>query len=250
LLRPAVSSGRRPAVLCIHQHAGQYHLGKSEPAGLAGNPEQFYALELACRGFITLSPDALCFEDRRDDRLPGRAFETFEFTRRVSLGSNLQAKYVWDHQRALDYLVSRDDVDADRLGCIGHSLGGQQTLFLTALDDRIRAAVSSCGFASLTTIFRDAINHNLAAYVPGLAAEADLGDVLALVSPRPFFVASGRADRIFPIDGVEASIDIARSAFARDGVADRLEFATDPGGHSFTREFQAAGYAFLEKWLA
>src|SRR5690242_15324948 len=66
LFLPAQGGGRKPAILCQHQHAGQFALGKSEPAGLAGNPQQFYALELARRGYVTLAADAICFEERRD----------------------------------------------------------------------------------------------------------------------------------------------------------------------------------------
>src|SRR5437773_1356900 len=102
--RPGLRPGRRPAVVCLHQHAGQFELGKSEPAGLAGNPEQHYALALARRGYVTLVPDQLCFEERRDDRLEGNLYERFEFTRRVSYGSSLQAKYTSDNVRGLDYL--------------------------------------------------------------------------------------------------------------------------------------------------
>ena len=244
LLLPARARRGRPAVLCLHQHAGQFDLGKSEPAGLGGNPEQHYALELARRGFVTLTPDHLCFEERRDARLPDAQFERFEFTRRVTLGSTLQAKLTWDAIRAVDYLRERPEVGR-RVGCIGHSLGGQQTLFLAALDRRIAAAVSSCGFASLATIFRDGINHNFAAYLPGLGERGDMGDLLALVAPRPFLVVAGRADRIFPIDGLEAAIERAHSVFP----ADRLRFETEPGGHAFTDRLRTLAYEWLERWL-
>src|SRR5262249_3992886 len=188
-----------------------FDLGKSEPAGLAGNPQQHYALELARRGYVTLTFDQICFEERVEPALAGNLFERFEFTRRVTLGSCLQAKMTCDAMRAVDYLLQRPEVNG-RVGCIGHSLGGQQALFLAALDERIAAGASSCGFASLSTIFRDHVNHNFGAYVPGLGAVADLGDVLRLVAPRAFFAGFGRTDRIFPIDGVEATIAHARSA--------------------------------------
>src|SRR5688500_1613253 len=200
LLLPGRPRRGRPAVLCLHQHAGQFDLGKSEPVGLAGHPEQRYAIELARRGFVTLTPDHLCFEERRDARLPDGQLERFEFTRRVTMGSTLQAKMTWDAVRAVDYLRERREVGR-RIGCIGHSLGGQQALILAALDRRVAAGVSSCGFATLATIFRDGINHNFAAYLPGLGERGDMGDVLALVAPRPFLVVAGRADRIFPVDG-------------------------------------------------
>lgn len=240
----------RPGVLCLHQHNGEYELGKSEPAGLAGNPEQAYALELAQRGFVTLAADALCFEERRDERLPGRALETFEMMRRLTIGSCLQAKYSWDACRGLDYLASRVETNPRRLGCIGHSLGGQQALYLAALDRRVRASVSSCGFATLATIFRDAINHNLAAYVPGLGQTADVGDVLALAAPRAFLALAGRADRIFPIDGVEAAVARARGAYDTASTRDRLALEIAPGGHGFAGEQRERAYAWLERWLS
>jgi dienelactone hydrolase len=245
LLLPARPRRGHPAVLCLHQHAGQFDLGKSEPVGLGGNPEQQYALELARRGFVTLTPDHLCFEERRDPRLPDAQFERFEFTRRVTLGSTLQAKLTWDAIRAVDYLRERAEV-GPRIGCVGHSLGGQQALLLTAFDRRIAAGVSSCGFATLATIFRDGINHNFAAYLPGLGERGDMGDVLALVAPRPFLVVAGRADRIFPIDGLKAAIARARPSFPES----RLAFETEPGGHAFTDRLRALAYEWLERWLA
>jgi len=249
LFAPTRQRPGRPAVLCLHQHAGQFELGKSEPAGLAGNPEQHYALELARRGFVTLAPDHLCFEDRRDPRLPDAQFERFEFTRRLTLGSTLQAKLSWDAMRALDYLRARPEVGGP-IGCVGHSLGGQQTLLLAALDRRVAAAVSSCGFSTLATIFRDGINHNFAAYAPGLGELGDMGDVLALVAPRPFLTVAGRADRIFPIDGLEAALDRAARAYRRAGVPERLAVDTEPGGHAFTDRLRALAYDWLERWLS
>jgi dienelactone hydrolase len=245
LLRPVAGDGPGPAVLCLHQHAGQFELGKSEPAGLAGSPQQHYALELARRGFVTLTFDQLCFEERQNPQLAGNLYERFEFTRRVTFGSCLQTKMSWDAMRALDYLSARPEVDPGRLGCVGHSLGGQQALFLAALDERIKCGVSSCGFASLATIFRDHINHNFGAYVPGLAKRGDLGDVLALIAPRPFFVGVGRNDRIFPFDGVEATIATARSTFPDR----RLELMVEEGGHAFTDAMRERAYAFLDRHL-
>ncbi len=246
---PRSRVGRGPAVLCLHQHNGQFELGKSEPAGLAGNPEQFYALELARRGFVTLTFDFLCFEERRYSALEGAAYERFEFTRRLVGGSTLQAKMAFDAARALDYLASRPDVDPARIGCIGHSLGGQQTLFTTALDERIAAAVSSCGFASYRAIFRDAINHNFSAYVPNLLARGDFGAVLSLVAPRPFLVAVGNADRIFPYDGIVESFEAARRVYEENEAGERLELIAVDGGHGFTDYLRAKAYAWLERWL-
>lgn len=238
-----------PAILCLHQHNGQFDLGKSEPAGLAGNPEQFFALELARRGYLTLAPDFLCFEERRHPRLDGAAYERFEFTRRLVDGSTLQAKMLFDAMRAVDYLLTRPEIDPARIGCLGHSLGGQQTLFTAALDERISTAVSSCGFASYRTIFRDCINHNFSAYVPNLRSYGDFGDILALVAPRPFLVAVGNADRIFPFDGIVESVETARAHYRALGVAARLELVAVDGGHGFVDALRERAYAWFDRWL-
>ncbi len=238
-----------PAVLCLHQHGGQFHLGKSEPAGLAGHPEQAYALALARRGYVTLVADFICFEERRDPAFEGNNHERFEFTRRLVEGSTLQAKMLFDTMRALDYLVARPEVDPGRVGCIGHSLGGQQTLFTAALDERIAAAVSSCGFASYRTIFRDRINHNYSLYVPDLLSHGDVGDVLALVAPRPFLAVVGNADRIFPFDGIQESIAVAARRYQALCAGDRLELVAVDGGHGFVESLRERAYAWLDQWL-
>ena len=248
---PKAGTARLPAVLCHHQHAGQYEVGKDGPAGLGSTEDQHYALELARRGYVTLAPDALCFNERQDPthRLKGAECERYEALHRLTRGQSLQGKYVWDARRALDYLVSRPEVDRARIGMIGHSLGGQETLFTTAADTRIKAAVSSCGFASLAVLERDRIIHNFALFVPGLAEAGDYGAVLALIAPRPFLVAARTADPIFPRDGIEATVTAARAAYAALGAADHLGTFYEDGGHEFSPAMREAAYAWLDRWL-
>jgi dienelactone hydrolase len=237
----------RPAILCVHQHHREFHLGKNEPAGLAGNPEQFYALELARRGYVTLAPDLLCFEERQHPTLRGQDYERFEATKRLTEGSCLQAKMLWDLKRGLDYLATRREVNKSRIGCLGHSLGGQETLFLSALDRRVAVGVSSCGFSSYRAIFDAAINHNFAAYVPGLTHHGDLDRVLSLVAPRPFLALAGSEDPIFPLPGVRATVRGARRAYGQR--ADRLRLNVFPGGHGFSAPMRDAAYAWFDLWL-
>lgn len=239
--------GPHPAVLCIHQHNREFHLGKREPAGLAGNPEQAYALELARRGYVTLAPDAIGFEERQHPVLRGQDYERFEATKRLTEGSCLQAKMLWDLMRGLDYLTARREVDPRRVGCLGHSLGGQETLFLSAVDRRVAAAVSSCGFSSYQAIFDAAINHNFAAYVPGLLRHGGVGRVLGLAAPRPFLALAGGEDPIFPLAGVRATVRAARGPYAR--AKDCLRLRVFPGGHGFSAAMRAAAYAWFDHWL-
>jgi dienelactone hydrolase len=251
ILLPKEASTRHPAILCHHQHGGEFQVGKDGPAGLGSDAAQHYALELARRGYVTLVFDALCFNERQDatGRLKGGDYERYEAMYRITEGKSLQGKYVWDTRRALDYLETRPEVDASRLGMIGHSLGGQETLFTTAVDTRIRAAVSSCGFGSLRTLKRDRINHNYALFVPALANQGDYGAVLGLVAPRPFFVAARTEDPIFPKDGIEETVAAARRAYVALGATDRLGTFFEPGAHAFSPTMRTAAYAWLDRWL-
>jgi dienelactone hydrolase len=248
---PARGGPRFPAVLCHHQHGGQFGVGKDGPAGLGSTPDQHYAIELARRGYVTIAPDALCFGERQDPagNLKDGAYERFEALHRLTEGKTLQGKYVWDARRALDYLEIRPEVDPGRLGMIGHSLGGQETLFTTAADTRIRAAASSCGFGSLRTLKRDRILHNFALFVPGLAEHGDYGALLGLVAPRPFLVAARTQDPIFPKDGIEETVAAAREAYRAAGAEDRLGTFYVEGPHEFSPALREAAYAWLDRWL-
>jgi predicted esterase len=128
-------------------------------------------------------------------------------------------------------------------------LGGQQTLFLTALDQRIKVAVSSCGYSSFAALIRDHINHNFAAYVPGMLLQGDVGDLLASIVPRPYLSLHGQDDPIFPIDGVRQSQKIAQTAYQAAGIPERLKFDEFSGGHTFLSPQRELAYQWLERWL-
>lgn len=259
LLTPhgAVPPGGWPALLAVHQHAGQYDLGKAEPAGLTGDPMYAYGRELCQRGYVVLCPDLLCFEERRPThathaarrKLEGAAYERFEFTQRLLTGSCLQTKYLHDLTCAVDLLASLPSVNRERLGVIGHSLGGLQALWLAWYDVRIAVTVSSCGFGLLRTLVRDGINHGFATYVPGLLTVCDLDLLAAAVAPRAFLLTAGERDPLFPIDGVRAVVAAAQRQYAAAGVPERFEAILFAAAHSFPDEVKAHAYAFVDRWL-
>jgi dienelactone hydrolase len=246
-----------PAVLAIHQHDNQYDLGKAEPAGLAGNAMYAYGQEVCKRGYVVLCPDLLCFEDRRpayevrqaNSTLDDAGYERFTFTRYILAGSCLQTKYLHDLTCAVDVLASLPGVNRERLGVIGHSLGGLEVLWLMWYDARITAAVSSCGFGLLRTLVRDGINHGLAMYVPGILEVCDLDALVAAVAPRAFLLTAGETDPLFPIDGVRAIVEKAQIAYTQEGVPERFGATLFPAGHSFPDDVKAAAYGFLDNWL-
>jgi len=147
LLVPKHINRSVPAIFAHHQHASQFHLGKSEVVGLKGDADQAYASELAKRGYIVIASDALAFEERNWSNPSGYA-EYYELATRLVQGRTLLSKCLHDVSVALDYLVARPEVDPLRIGFIGHSYGGKMAIWAPALDNRIRASVSNCGCVS------------------------------------------------------------------------------------------------------
>jgi dienelactone hydrolase len=257
LPRGAAPTNGWPAVLAIHQHDNRYDLGKSESAGLAGNAMYAYGKELCQRGYVVLCPDLLCFEDRRapfdvlqaNNAMDDAGYERFEFTRYLLIGCCLQTKYLHDLTCAVDLIISLPVVNQERLGVIGHSLGGLEALWLTWYDARIIAAVSSCGFGLLRTLVRDGINHGFATYVPGILEVCDLDSLVAALAPRAFLLMAGETDPLFPIDGVRSIVEKAQHQYTKEGVPERFGAIIFPGGHSFPVDVKAAAYDFLDHWL-
>lgn len=257
LLLPRNLKDRNPAIIASHQHAGEYYLGKSEPAGLSKNSMYHYGLDLCLRGYVVLCPDHLGFEDRRPQEfqrvenrhLDGGNYERLLFCKYILSGSSLQAKYVSDLSRGVDFLQTLDFVDTDKIGAIGHSLGGQETLWLTWYDSRIKAAVSSCGFSQIKTIIRDGINHNFAMFSFGFLNVGDVGDLVCDLAPRPFMMTNGTEDAIFPLDGVHEIAKAAVKTYTDRGAGENFKSIVFEGGHSFPQEVKDEAYRWLDKFL-
>jgi dienelactone hydrolase len=257
LLLPKNILGKNPAILCSHQHAGEYYLGKSEPSGLSKNSMYHYGLDLCLRGYVVLCPDHLGFEDRRppeykraeNDNLDGGNYERLLFCKYILEGTSLQTKYLSDLSRGVDFLQSLKFVDAERIGAIGHSLGGQETLWLTWYDSRIKAAVASCGFSQVRSIIREGINHNFAMFSHGFLKYGDISNLVCDLAPRPFLMTNGKNDAIFPVDGVSEIAEAARKAYAEKGLTNHFKSILFEGGHSFPEEVKEQAYNWLDRFL-
>ncbi|WP_049904408.1 alpha/beta hydrolase family protein [Natrialba asiatica] len=247
----------RPGVLAVHPHAGEFAVGKSDPAGLSETAAYHYGVECCRRGHVVCCPDLLCFEDRRPaerERTAGTApagadYEKFVAMDRLLRGSSLQAKYLSDLAAALDILEAHDSVAPDSLGVLGHSLGGQEAAWVAWFDDRVDAAVVSSGAARLAAVQREQITHNFALYVPELLTVGDMDDVLADAAPTPLLVTHGTEDGIFPPDSVRRLGDTVSDAYADAGVSERFELTFFDGGHEFPADVRSNAYAWLDRWL-
>ena len=242
VLIPNHSSEPAAAVFCHHQHAGEFDIGKSEVAGLAGDPDQAYAVELAERGYVALAPDAIAFEERNWSTRPGHA-AYFELATRLVTGRTLLAKALHDVFSGLDYLQTRPEVDAARLGFIGHSYGGRMAIWAAALDERIVASVSNCGCVN----YRDSLDRDLGIQmefcIPAILDHGDVEDVVKLVAPRALLLQATSDDKWSR--GAEEIFNYAALSFPND----MLQLKAWPGGHVFTQEMRNAAYVFLDRRL-
>lgn len=232
-----------PAVFCHHQHASTFDLGKSEVVGLAGDPDQAYAHELAELGFVTMAPDAIGFEERNWSA-DGRTDVTrFELSTRLVQGRTLLAFGLHEVSVALDHLGSRAEVDPSRIGFLGHSYGGRAALWAPAFDHRIAASVSHCGCIPFRHSYTRDTGVQAEFVVPGFAVDHDLEDVIACFPPSTsLLISAGTADKWRRgADEVFAG--------ARRALGDRVELALYDAGHVFTADMRARAYAFLRDRL-
>ena len=226
-----------PAVAVWHQHNGEYHLGKSEPAGLAGAPMHHTAVALAREGYVVLCPDALCFEERQDptERLKGGNYERFEFLRHVVRGRSLAWKSVLDMRRAVDLLCERPEVQSDRLGCYGHSMGSTHAWLVGPLEPRLRCVVGNCCLPTYEAIEAEHLLHCFPNFVPGWAPFGDTPDIAALIAPRALHLNLGETDTGSPIASARRGLERIARAYEAAGAADRFTSFVEPDtGHVLT----------------
>jgi dienelactone hydrolase len=194
-----------PAVVAVHQHDDSFAVGKSEPAGLAGDPDMAYAIAMARLGVAALVPDLTAFEDRQRAWPSGADGERLEAFHLLALGTSLQARHVQDVALCVSWLIAQDDV-AEGIGLIGHSLGGQVAFFAAACDERVRAAVISCGLGTVESFHAAGVVHNPAWYVPGIIPAGDSPAIAAVTAGQSFWISAGARDPLFPLHGVERAV--------------------------------------------
>jgi dienelactone hydrolase len=235
-LVPAAPPPWPVAVVAVHQHNGEFQWGKSEVAGLMGDPDQAYGLELALSGIPVIAPDLLGFEDRQRSAPDAQYAEHIAAWRMVAKAATLQGSHTNDVALATSWLIDQPGVGG-RVGVVGHSLGGQVAFFSLVCDPRLSAAVVSCGVGTLGSFESQGVSHNPAWYVPGLEAVGDVPAVAATISEQRLLVSAGSNDLLFPEYGVREVVDSLAP-----GVG---ELRTFEGGHAFPGSVRSAALGWL-----
>jgi dienelactone hydrolase len=285
VLIPKKATLPAPGVVVLHCHGGFYLWGKekvveleNEHPALSEFKQQLYdgrsiGTELVRRGCVVITIDMFYWGDRRmlladdppsyrDSHLMTRE-DIASFNRRSQQNEQLLARslftagitwpgvMLWDDIRTLDYLASRPEVDAGRLGCVGLSVGGYRSFLLAALDSRIKAAVDVGWMSSLASnIERHVINTiGFSFHIVGLYRYLDLPDLAALIAPRSVFVINGSRDALFPLAGVEAAFKKIEQCFRKAGVPERQRCRLYDAPHQFNLSMQADAWQWLDQAL-
>jgi hypothetical protein len=226
-----------PGIAVWHQHNGEYHLGKSEPAGLAGNPMHHTGVSLVKEGYVVLCPDALCFEERQDPTgiLKGGEYERFEFLRQVVRGRSLAWKNILDMQRAIDLLCDRPEVVTDKIGCYGHSMGSTHAWLVGPLEPRLKCIIGNCCLPTYEAIEEEHLLHCFPNFVPGWKKYGDTPEIASLIAPRVLHLNLGEKDSGSPIESATRGVYRIAEAYKQAGVPDNFSFFIEPDtGHVLT----------------
>lgn len=244
LPKDASKTSKVPAVLCLHQTT---KIGKEEPAGLGGNPNLHYALHLAERGYVTLAPDYPSFGEYRYDFDPKHGYVSGTM------------KAIYDNVRAIDLLQSLPEIDPERIGCIGHSLGGHNAIFTSAFEPRVRCVVSNCGFTRFHKYYGGKLKGwTSSRYMPRIDREYhnspdevpfDFTELVAALAPRPFLASAPVRDDNFDVSGVKDAITAAKPIYKLFGKEENLRANYPDAAHDFDAPTRKVAYDFLDEHL-
>ena len=238
------------AVLIFHGHnpSVQYILGNYPDQATAEQHrlvDNNYAQATAQKGYLVCAVEQRGFGQRLSGNPQGgRSCRHLAFSYMMQ-GRTLIGERCWDGMCAIDYLRMRDDLVPRRLGCTGNSGGGTTTLWLSAIDERITVSIPSCYFCSFKASIMD-MTHCECNYVPGILALAEMGDLAALIAPRPLRVIAGQEDPIFPVAGVREQFQTVRRAYQLLEAEEKCSLAVHPGGHAYNH---ALAHEWLAKWM-
>jgi len=245
-VRPMEQSGPAPVVLYNHAHGGDYALGKRELVdGRGALQAPPYAQVLTGLGYVALGIDHWAFGERAG-RSEGEIFRQMLWDGQVMWGM-----MVHDSLRALDYLAARPDVDTGRIATLGMSMGSTMAWWVAALDERVRVCIDICCLTDFDTLVesRNLEGHGIYYYVPGLRKRFSVGQINALIAPRPHLGLAGIYDRLTPPAGLDRIDAELRSVYAAAGAPDAWRLSRYACGHQETAGMRAEVVAFLEAWL-
>jgi dienelactone hydrolase len=275
-----------PGIVVLHDHGGFYMWGRekvvsteNEHPVLAQFKQQYYSgrsicNELVHQGYAVIAIDMFYWGERRyvlpGDPLAWRerppsitAQQIAAFNARSAQNEQLIARslltagvtwpgvMLWDDIRTLDYLASRPEVDRNRIGCVGLSVGGYRSFMLAALDARIKAAIDVCWMTAFASQIKQHVTHTMGVtfVIPGMYRYFDLPDLAALIAPRALMVQMGSRDGLFPLSGIQAAFKKIDRCYQKVGSPDRQMCMLFDAPHQFNDKMQPRAWEWLKRWV-
>ncbi len=247
LLIPKGVSAPCPAIIC-HHSSGNFAAGKDE---MVDEARPSIGVELVRLGYVVMAPDAFGYGERRSPHSNGAAYDAAytlqQYTVLLLRGETMLRHLISDISRAVDYLLTRPEVDSARLGFIGQSYGARMALWAAAFEPRLIATVAHGSLMSYRETVRQGNWFQIEFVVPRLMQVADLHDILSLVAPRPFLLSTVVGDA-HSTDAAEI-YQRALLTYQRLGVPQRLAHYVYPRGSGFEPAMRYKAYTWLNSWL-
>ncbi len=252
---PTNRRGRVPAILAMHGH------GSSKENIIGTEPSSQTVVDVLIRqGYAVMAIDGY-FNGERKGTGPAGKLEVMArgsdqemslFKLNLWLGRTLWGMMLRDEQIALDYLTSRPEVDPERIGAQGMSMGSTRSWWLAAIDDRVKAVVGVACFTRYEDLIavRQLRAHGIYYFVPGILKHFDSEGVMALIAPRPFLALTGDRDAGSPPEGIKKLEQILSRVYSLYGQADRFQSIVYPEtGHVYTDDMKEKMVAWFNKFL-
>ena len=243
---PKNTCGKTPVILFNHSYGGNYHIGKDELLNSASYMyKKCYAEELTECGFSVLCIDEWGFGERR-----GRT-ESEIFKEMLWNGQVMWGMMVYDSIKAIDYLYTRQDVDSERIGTLGMSMGSTKAWWLSALDTRVKVCVDICCMTDFQSLIetQGLDGHSGYYYVPKLLKYFTAAQINTLISPRPHLSLNGIYDRLTPKKGLDIINKELKKIYKEDSAEECFELKKYHTAHLETAEMRKETIKFLNKWL-
>lgn len=267
LLLTPKTKGPHPAIVLLHDHGSKFDIGKEKMIRPWGDSAQlasaqawsdkffsgkFIGDELAKRGYVVLSIDAIGWGDRGPMSYEQQQALASNF---FNLGRSLAGTMAYEDMRTVDFLATLPSVNQKRIGVLGFSMGAYRAWQLAALSDKVAATAAISWFGSyqgLMTPGNNVLRGQSAFYMlhPGIANKLDFPDIASLAAPKPMLLFNGGKDKLFPSDAVEQAYNKVHAIWRSQNAEPRLVTRNWPAlGHVFYQEQQAVVFPWLDRWL-
>jgi dienelactone hydrolase len=241
LLTPLKARRPLPVVVCLPGHGrgvddivGIDQHGNDRTARVGYQYD--FAVQVAEQGLAAVAIEPMAFGCRRDARTKAKGPEAYACQPAAGsallLGETMIGWRVFDVMRTIDWIGTRTELDANRVGCIGISGGGTCALFSAALDARIRATLVS-GYLNTFRASIMSMSHCIDNYIPGILNWAEMYDIAGLIAPRPLFSEAGDRDPIFPVEAAKESFARVKRVYETFGAPDAAQQEIFSGVHEF-----------------